>query len=1170
MELPPRPARDVAAGVPVSAWSAPLVLPTYEAPLPDVHPMFLETRVYQGSSGRVYPNPFTDRVSDERTSRAWTAIHLENAYLRVVILPEIGGRIFVVRDLTNGYDLVYRQEVVKPALVGLLGPWISGGIELNWPQHHRPSTYLPADWSIEEGADGSRTAWLSEHEPMGRMKGMHGVRLRPDSSVLELRVRLHNRTSLTQTFLWWANVATEVHDAYESFFPADVTFVADHAKRAMREFPIARGPYYGVDYGARPASRANLAWYRNIPVPTSYMAMDSAFDFFGGYDHRARAGIVHLADHRISPGKKQWTWGSEAFGRAWDRELSDDGRPYIELMAGVYTDNQPDFSFLAPGETKTFSEAWYPLREIGPPGLATLDAAVSLRVEGGRAGIGVNVTAPRPAATVRLSGPGGTTLLERVVDLAPDAPFAAVVDVPAELRAPDLELVVAAGAARGAVSAGGGAARGSAGEPGGEPVGRELIRYRPIDPPGSDLPAPATEPPPPAEIAFQDELFLTGLHLAQYRHATREPADYWREALRRDPGDTRSNTAMADWHLRRGELRDAEDHARRAIARSAIRNPNPADGEPHYILGLVLRARAGGAAAEPTAAGGDPAAAALREAARDAFAKAAWTAAWAGPAHHALAELASVRGDIAAALDHLDRSLALGAENLRARDLRAALLRRTGRPAEAVALAAATLDLDPLDAWASLERSLASGGRAALPEGTDAQVHLDVAHDLAAAGLLDEAVALLQGLLTRREPGATDGDPRELGAAPLVHYTLAWLLERRRGPADAPRAVAERACARGADPRWCFPARREEIDVLEAAVAADPDDPRAPGYLGDLLYDRRRYAEAIASWERAAALDPGWSTIHRNLGIAWFNHANAPAKARAAYRRAVAADPADARLLYEADQLEKRLGTDPGRRLRRLARHPDLVSERDDLAVEWATLLNLAGHHEEALAFVLGRRFHPWEGGEGLVAAQYVEARLRLADAALAAGDSAAALAHAEAAREYPASIGEGRHLLVDEHAAIRRIGAARATLGDAPGADAAYREAAAAPAEPGPSTYEAALARRALGDEAGAAGLLRGLLRHARIQARREVRIDYFATSLPDLLLFRDNLQLRNRVACRFLEGLALLGLGRRIAATRAFGETLALDPAHQGAAAVLESIEAGLHPRRAVPRRR
>ena len=366
-----------------------VVIPTYLPAAPDKNPMFLEKRVYQGSNGKVYPLPFTDRIAETKTDRKWQAVWLENEFLRVMILPEIGGRIHIAQDKTNGYDFIYRQNVIKPALVGLAGPWISGGIEFNWPQHHRPATFLPVDYEIEEHSDGSRTVWCGDHDPMTRMKGMHGVCLHPGKAILELKVRVHNRTSLVQTFLWWANVATRVHEGYQSFFPPDVHYVADHAQRAMSEYPLCQSHYYGINYGERgrtgvpqtellpsfvpphcvkPSSATDLkaklpsyapndlSWYANIPVPTSYMCMGSEEDFFGGYDHFRQAGLVHVADHRIAPGKKQWTWGNHEFGYAWDRNLTDADGPYIELMAGVFTDNQPDFSFLQPGETKSWSQ----------------------------------------------------------------------------------------------------------------------------------------------------------------------------------------------------------------------------------------------------------------------------------------------------------------------------------------------------------------------------------------------------------------------------------------------------------------------------------------------------------------------------------------------------------------------------------------------------------------------------------------------------------------------------------------------------------------------------------------------------------------------------------------------------------------------------------------------
>ncbi|HTA31259.1 MAG TPA: DUF5107 domain-containing protein, partial [Candidatus Cybelea sp.] len=611
-----------------------LVIPTYMPAPPDKNPMFLEKRVYQGSSGKVYPLPFTDRICERPVDRKWKAVWIENEFIRAMVLPEIGGRIHVLQDKTNGYDAIYNQPVIKPALVGLAGPWISGGIEFNWPQHHRPATFLPVDFESEEHPDGSKTIWCSDHDPMCRMKGLHGICLHPGRAYLELKVRVFNRTPLTQTFLWWANVATRVHEAYQSFFPPDVYYVADHARRSMSEYPLCQGRYYGVNYGERgrkgvPKSEIpnqfvpgrcrsqpeilslksklpdyapnDLSFYANIPVPTSYMCMGSKEDFFGGYDHRAQAGIVHYASHHISPGKKQWTWGNHEFGYAWDRNLTDvDDRgefgPYIEIMAGVYTDNQPDFSFLQPGEVKSWSQYWYPIQKIGPPQHANLQAAVALHVAEGKVRVGVAVTSHHNQAAVTVTAKG-RNLVQIKSDLSPATPLVKTMKLPDGVVETDLHVRVS------------------------DHAGRDLICFQPKARIEGKVPPAATEPPAPADITSADDLYIIGLHLDQYRHATRSPVPYWSEALRRDPLDARSNQAMGLWHLRRGEFPEAEKHFQQSIERLTSRNPNPSDGEAYYHLGLTL-CHLG-----------------REDEAYAAFYKAAWNQAWAGTSYHALAEL---------------------------------------------------------------------------------------------------------------------------------------------------------------------------------------------------------------------------------------------------------------------------------------------------------------------------------------------------------------------------------------------------------------------------------------------------------------------------------------------------------------------------------------------------
>jgi len=883
------------------AWSEPVSIRTYEAGDPSPYPMYLDRRVYQGSSGKVYPIPFTESIADEPVTRDWEAIHLENAYVRLMILPELGGRIHIGYDKTTGYDFFYRNNVIKPALVGLAGPWISGGVEFNWPQHHRPATYLPVETSIEESADGSVTVWCHDHDPFARMSAQHGIRLRPGSSVVELAVRVHNRTSERQTFLWWANVAARVHDDYQSFFPEDVRYVADHARRALTAFPEADRPYYNVDYPALAEASPGadrIDFYRNIPVPTSYMIVDSHEDFFGGYDHAAGAGFVHWAERRLSPGKKQWTWGNAPFGHAWDDQLTDGDGPYVELMAGVYTDNQPDFSWLLPGETKVFTQHWFPIPAIGPAHQATPDAAVNVARDGGVTAT-VAVTSPRRGAVLRILA-GDDAVAERIVDLAPgetaslsSAPVEG--DVAVELR--DAE-------------------------------GGLLVRWEPVEV-SDEEPWVADEPPAPSAVHTVEELYLTGLHLSQYRHPTRSPLLYWDEALRRDPGDVRTNLAVADLDYRAGRYSAALSRIERALARQTRRNANPTDTEAFYLAGLVLT-RLGRV-----------------EEAERAFGKAGWDATWAPAAGLELARSLARRGRNRAALRVLDTLDGVVSHDARRAALRAIVLRRSGRAEEADGLLEHALLLDGLDATL---RVLA--GR---PVAADPGMLLDVAHDLSAAGEVDGALAAIDRAVAAADRGA--GNVR-----PLAHYLAAALLDRAGRDAAA---GERRAAARREDLTYAFPHGMDALDALTAALAAEPDDAVAHALLGMLLFDNGRRRRAAALWERAIALGLSDPVLLRNAGLAAYNITANDELAWQRYAQAVAAAPHDARLLFERDQLAAKLGHGSAARLAALEPLEELVLTRDDLAIEYVELLVDEGQADRALAILTGRAFHPWEGGEG-------------------------------------------------------------------------------------------------------------------------------------------------------------------------------------------------------------
>jgi tetratricopeptide (TPR) repeat protein len=337
--------------------------------------------------------------------------------------------------------------------------------------------------------------------------------------------------------------------------------------------------------------------------------------------------------------------------------------------------------------------------------------------------------------------------------------------------------------------------------------------------------------------------------------------------------------------------------------------------------------------------------------------------------------------------------------------------------------------------------------------------------------------------------------------------------------------------------------------VLQAVLSAKPSDARAHYYLGNPFYDKKRYDEAIREWEASVKLEPSFAIPWRNLGIAYFNVLKDAARALAAYENAFKANSADARLLYEFDQLRKRTGAGASERLAILERHPDLLSQRDDLTVELITLLNQCGRPENALQMLLSRRFNPWEGGEGLVSGQYVWAHILTGRCRLERGDAEQALQHFSAARVYPQNLGEGKHLLTRETHLDYFSGLALSQMGRENEARDHWTRAADNDDPITWLTYFRAMSLEALGREIEATTLLKDMRAFAEQQMGKEAKIDYFATSLPNLLLFEDELQKRNDVEHLFVLALAELGLRNTKRAKEMLNQVLSLDCNHLAA---------------------
>ena len=1088
----------------VKVWEEPLIIPTYRVNAPDVNPIFYSGRAYQGAKGPIYPYPLIDKLTNIRQDKQYRALYLENKYVKICVLPEIGGRIFSAVDKTNNYDFFYRQHVIKPSLIGMLGAWISGGVEWNVPHHHRASTFMTVDHTMTENPDGSKTIWIGEMELRHRMRWIIGLTLHPNKSYIETRVKLFNRTPLAHSILYFANVAVHTNESYQVIFPPSTQFATYHGKNQFSRWPIADTTFSGIDY-----TGVDVSWWKNHPAPISFFAWNYEDDFLAGYDHGKKAGVIHVADHHIVPGKKFFAWGNGPQNEMWEKILTDTDGPYLELMTGAYSDNQPDYSWCQPYEVKTFRQFWYPFREIGAVKNANTAGALNLEVTPENiARIGFNTTSEHKQAKVRLKA-GRTLILEQTIDIDPANPFLREVALPAGAKEEDLKLALFTD------------------------EGEKLICYTPVKIEPKSRPKPVEPPPAPQAIKTIEELYLTGLRLEQFHNPALEPAPYYEEALRRDPGDYRVNTALGILYCKRGLFEQAEENFHRAIERATKNYTSPKDGEAFYYLGVALRAQA------------------KCDAANDAFYKATWSHPWHAAGYYALAEFACQQGDFAEALEFVDHSIATNARNTKALNLKAAILRKMGRLEAAANITSQILVNDPFDFWAGNELHLAKSRMGLKEEATqylsalsnkmraEPQSFLELAVDYGNCGLWDDAIAVLSWRIDLNAEGA--------GIHPMIYYYLGYFWEKRDDPN---KALKYYQLGSRMPTDYCFPFRLESIEVLRRASAMNSKDARAPYYLGNLLYDHQPQ-NAIKEWEKGRELDDTFSIVHRNLGFAYAQVENDVQKAIASLEKAIACNRNDPRLYVELDRLYEAAGIAPQKRLALLKKNHQTILTYDDALVREIRLHVQVGNYDRAIELLLGHHFHIWEGG-GRIHDVYVDAHLLRGQQKFNALKYREALKDYQAALEYPDNLQVGRPYRAGRAAQIYYfIGTAREALGDVDEARALYEKSVAGKHGWSEIRYYQGLAFRKLGRENQAKQIFDGLVKIGNERLASSSGMDYFAK-------FGEKQSERIRMAqAHYLSGLGFLGNRNHAAARKEFEEVLELNVNHIAARQHLSELE-------------
>jgi len=1047
-----------------------IVLPTYAPGGYDKTPLFYTGRVYQGAQGRVYPYPMQDVLHDEKIDETYKYLTLENDWFHVGMLPEHGGHLLNFTDKESGFETFYRQHVIKPALIGMLGAWISGGVEWNFPHHHRATTAMPIDWRFTANKDGTKTIWFGETELRRRLKWTIGLSLLPDRAVLRADNVFMNRQPWIESMIYWANVSVHCGDDYQIQFPPSMHLGFDHHKNYWTSYPIGPRkeelellPSQRSKYANDISGTMDLSWWKNFTIESrSIFGMDPDNSFMAGYDHKANMGTVHVSNRHITVGKKFFLWGNFPEAHVWDTVLTDNDGPYLELMVGCWSDNQPDYSWIAPYETRKVSQYWFPVKGIGGVKNVTIDGAVNVdRVKPDELLVGFHSTRVLKGCTVRVrrnpgkTGKSGEVFTESGIAIDPNTPWCKTVKVEPGVADQEFTAEIA------------------------DASGKVFLAYTPVPPQGKvELPPKVENPKEPKEYTSAELVYEVGLRLDQFQNGILDPEPYYKRALEIDPDYTKANLAMGVRLAKNGSYAEAKPYLERAVARATQNHTRALDAAPEYYLALVERGLGNLKRAE------------------DLFWRCTWRLTHKKESYVEIARIAALRGDWEEALARIDDALALGQDEAKLWTMKGIFLRklftndnchnchncsqitninstcstcstRPNNPVNPVKNDSTAqhesqnptvcferaIQRDPLEYWAVVEKE---GFEAAEKNrGLKAQQLLECISDYWGIGCYDEVIALCDAALAKaaaEKPYRTEGACLPLadtiaacdsyknalfgyfkGAAQLKLESGGVVSGGVNSPtSNSPtHKLAAFAAANAMPTDYCFPNRLEEEEVLKIAAAAAPELANTWYYLGCCEWNHDRKDTGLADWKKCVALcettnhqplttnHSSYALALRCIGFAlshpgtYFTNTGVPSgipskEAYEYYLKSLEADPTNFRTLDEAGKLAEKLNIPAPKRLALMEKYRSTVYKYDACVLRLAYTYNAVGRYAEAHEILTTRRFHVWEGADGLLA-PFVESCIGLGKAAMAKGDYKTALTYFAESTTYPANLQAGR-----------------------------------------------------------------------------------------------------------------------------------------------------------------
>jgi len=902
-------------------WDSTFAWPSYVEGLPDPNPPFDYFRI-----GRInYPYTIRDNLTDRREPHDWRAIYLENAYLRCVVLPDVGGHLYSCTDKVNGQEMFYANPSLKLTQIGYRGAWAAFGVEFNFPVSHNWMTTSPVDFATTENADGSVSAWIANIDRVTGMQWRVELRLYPGRSVLEQRTTLYNRSDVRHRFYWWTNAAVRVTDDSRILYP--MRFTASHGFRDIDTWPVDSR---GTD---------NSVVGNHVVGPVSRFSHGSREGYMAVYHPPTQSGVVHYSSPTDLPAKKIWSWGRDQNGLNWREALSDDNSAYVEIQAGVFRD-QETYGFLEPQDEVRFTECWLPIRGLHGLARANPDAALNLTTHEGRDStfaveVRLNVTRSLEHATVVLLSPAGPLdSIRQSID-------------PTQTVVHRFERIAAAGPYTVTVRDAGGQMVIAHTENEYDYTPAEQITV------GARL---AYTLPPPAARSEADIVALGDDH--EHNGRLLDALATYEQGLAQFPSSMALHRAIGRLFVILARDPEAVAHLREAVNRVST------DYESHYYLGRALLAL------------GDVRAARLAWEQSQAYGP------WRPASLIQLAGIAAGDGDAALALRYLDTAVVEAPFSVRAGALGVALRRHMGQQQEARTRLAAWRRIDPTNALLRVEATLLGADDPNLWRhlAADPERILEIATDYVRFGMYDDALTLLSRDYPRDAGVVAEPGMPHPGEYPLIAYYRAYVRELLGDD-----GAADRGAASEMPTRYVFPKRAMSFAVLRDALRHDPDDATAHFLLGSLHLAGGRADSAMAHWERARVLNPRIPTLHRNMGRTVLASGGSPERAAGLFSEGRTVDPDNVDLYFGLDEALMQLGSSPADRADSILTYPERSAMPAKLVYHGARLLASAARFDEADALFLDRFFPSEEGGPD-VRTVYLEVKLASAADAVANG----------------------------------------------------------------------------------------------------------------------------------------------------------------------------------------